>query len=585
MSVVFQTENAGQPIESLVSSYPIYLDTPNKNETTGDFSLTFKFWLPASGWSDVTIPLKLLLATNGNAEFARFGVNIHEWQHFIRYVRAALDQKYEEKKLQTRYDQYGWKANNTSFLYGKKLYTADGEFEVTGSKELEVRNQWVGPGVNAKGDISAYGVERWTQAANSLFAAGCEAQSVALLASFAAPLMRFMATDEGGAIISLVTRQSGTGKTTALAGASSVWGDRKGLSLTNDDNKVTKWLTLGALGNLPLVHDEIQTRDPVAIRDFVVTFTNGRDKMRATREGEIRHSAATWQTLLISASNSSLVDSLSSTSKADAPGLRVLEIPLEIPPHLEHQHGDKLKTELIANAGYAGEIYARYIVRPDVTAWIKVALDKYTLDLWKQTQLRNEYRFWIRAVTCIVVASLIVKKVELIEFSSERITDWLIKRISSARPKMRGMRDEIIAGDWVSEAVADFILLENSNFVVIPNSWKRGAPRMRPQKEPKGKISGCYAVLDRKLLLSMNAMRLYAVENEIPFREWIEILQRRGACSEIDRRSLTAGTDIPGAQLNVVELDMGHETLNGVDKNLSLQPGDDTTNIVTMNRR
>jgi len=35
--------------------------------------------------------------------------------------------------------------------------------------------------------------------------------------------MRFITTDEGGAILSLVTRASGTGKTVALAGASSVW--------------------------------------------------------------------------------------------------------------------------------------------------------------------------------------------------------------------------------------------------------------------------------------------------------------------------------------------------------------------------
>jgi len=581
MSLIFQTENAGQPVEHLISTYPIYLDGVNEGETRGDFSLTFKHWLPAKGWFDLTIATKTLMQPQGIAELARYGANIHEGQHFIRYVKAAIDQHYESNKLRARYDQYGWKANNTAFLYGKKLYTAQGEFEIAGSKELEVRNQWIGPGATVKGDPASFGIERWTQAANALFAAGCEAQSVALLASFAAPLMRFMATDEGGAIISLVTRQSGTGKTTALAGTSSVWGAREGLSLTNDDNKVTKWLTLGALGNLPVVHDEIQTRDPLAIRDFVINFTNGRDKMRATREGEIRHSASTWQTLLVSASNSSLVDSLTGTSKADAPALRILELPLEIPEQLKHAFGDKLKNELITNAGYAGEIYIRYIVKPEVTEFIKQALDKYTLDLWTRTKLSNEHRFWIRAVACIAVAALIVNKLELVRFSSQRIVDWLVDRISVGK---KGRRDYPGSGDWPSESIADFILGENINFLIIPSLWKRGGPRVRPTREPRGKLSGTYAILERRLALSVNAMRDYAIENEVPFREWVEILQRRGAASAIDRKSLTAGTDVPGAQMNVIELDMAHPTLAGADTRLSIQPGDDLTNVTSLRR-
>ena len=574
-TLVFVTENNGAPIEQLVSTYPIFLDAVNEGETRGDFSLTFKQWLPSKGWFEITVSAKQLLAPNGITELAARGANIHESNHFFRYVRAAIDKFYHEHKLKTRYDQYGWKANNTAFLYGTKIYTSQGEFEVAGSHELAIRNQWIGPGANAKGDTSC-GVERWSNAANSLFAAGCEAQSVALLASFAAPLMRFLATDEGGAIISLVTRKSGTGKTTALAAVSSVWGDRKGLSLTNDDNKVTKWLSLGALGNLPVIHDEIQTRDPLAIRDFVINFTNGRDKMRATRDGEIKHSSSTWQTLLVSASNSSLVDALASTSKADAPAYRILELPLDIPDDLKVVFGDKLKNELILNAGYAGEVYARYIVQPDVIAFIKAALEKYVHDIWTKTHLSNEHRFWVRAVAVILVASLLVKQLDLIEFSVDRIADWLLAQIGAhGRADFKAPKE----GNWPFEALSDFINVEAGNILVVPGPWKKNM-FMKAIREPRGKIVARFEVSTNALIIARDAMREYATNNELPFREWTHLLEKRHVILNQDKRTLTAGTDLPGGQIPAIEINLKHHLMAGIETQIAVQG--DPTNVTPM---
>src|SRR5260370_26732171 len=160
--------------------------------------------------------------------------------------------------------------------------------------------------------------------------------------------------------------------------------------------------------------------------------------------------------------------------------------------------------------------------------------------------MQDKYRFWIRATACIAVAALVVKQLKLVEFSTDRIVNWLIGRLNHGK---KGKRGEFAAGDWAADAVADFILCENINFLIIATQWKKGGPRIRPVREPRGKLSGCYAIAERRLLLAVSALRSYAIENEIPFREWIEILQRRGAASQIDRRTLTAGTDVPEAQM------------------------------------
>jgi hypothetical protein len=365
----------------------------------------------------------------------------------------------------------------------------------------------------------------------------------------------------------------------ALAGASSVWGDRRGLSLTNEDNRVTKWLTLGALGNLPLVYDELQTRDPQALRDFVINFTNGRDKMRATREGQIRHSTSTWQTLMITASNSSLVDSLSTSSQSDAPALRVIELPLDIPPALVHQIGDKLKDELIKNAGYAGEVYASYLVQPKVVDFIKSSLTKYTAEIYARTQCKNEHRFWVRATACITVAALLVNELKLVEFSSDRIVNFLVNAITpDDSPAKRAQKD------WYVEALSEFMAIEGTNFLVVPTPWRPGIGLMRAIREPRAVLAGRFIISTNKLSVNYAKLRAFAVEHEIPIKDWIRTLQARGAIGEVHRQNLCQGTEVPGAQMGVIDIDLNHPSLAGVDHGLAVRPGDDTTNVMPLRR-
>lgn len=544
--------------------------------------MTFIHLIPSLGWRQFTISMVKLLGHGGLAEIGRFGVNIaHDaGNHFLRYVRTALDEAYKQLKMQTRYDQYGWKDANTAILFGKMLYTSTGlEITCTGSEELKIRNGWLGPGAGHKSTATPekYGLAQWTVSANALFAAGCEAQSVALLASFAALLMRFFSTDEGGAVISLVTKESASGKTTALAGAFSVWGARQGLSITSDDNQVTKWLTLGALGNLPLVHDEIATRDPVQLKELITTFTNGRDKMRATREGQIRHSASTWQTVLITASNSSLIDSLTAESEEDAPQYRVLELSLEVPEGLRYQIGDALKNALIANAGYAGEAYVKRIVQPDVTEWIKRACPHYLDAIWKRTGGDQRQRFRVRTIAAIAVAGIIVNDLGLVSFSTDRIVDYLVARVKAESKTRLEM-----AGNWDIDSLGEFISAEGNNFLIVPNDWKRPSGLMRPTREPRNKMTGTYCIQEKRLFVTVQALREYAVKHDIPFRQWQERLHRRGVMQgDIFRRKLTLGTDLPGGGVNVIQLDLNEE----LDAKLAVQPGDDTTNVTVMQRR
>ena len=549
-ALVTKTGTAGGAVDIVVSRYPIFLERVQTGEVRGEFNLIFKQRLPERGWMEIPLSARLLFSHSSGAELADRGANIHEQTHFLRYVRGAMDLFYAANRLSMRYDQFGWKQDDTAFLYGLDLYGPAGTTHVMGNDELQVRckEDWVGPCKG--GDL-----EGWKQAVNALFASGCEPQSVALLAAFAAPLMRFQERDEGGAIIHLVTRESGTGKSTALIGAASVWGRREGLGLTNEDTKVSKALTLGALGNLPVVYDEITLRDPEAIRAFVVNFTNGRDKMRATRAGAIHHTASTWQTILISAANSSLVDALSVQNNPEAPAYRIMEFSLDVPK--AYEQGDRLRKALRNNSGYAGKAFLEWLVQPGNLAWTKATLQQVTQQTWDRTGFRSEHRFWVRTLAAIAVAGVIVKQLGLVEFSVERIMAWLFEAM--------GARDTQHVREWAMPALAEFLNENTTNALIMATAYVPGH-KARPLQEFRGhRLSMRYEVNTNRCLIAATALREWLVKRELSYQEMLRALEAQGVVTRKRMQAtLGAGTDIPGGQVWCVEINTAHEAIAGV---------------------
>jgi hypothetical protein len=547
------------------------LQQVSEGEVKGDHALTFNYLIPAKGWGTVTTRTAEIFGPNGLASLTDHGIIIHEPDLFKKYVKLATDELHRQE-LHVRYDQYGFKPEG--FLYGKLLYTKQGVLEVPLNEELTIRNRWIGPGTGAHGDVTA-GLECWKQTCNKLFVQGCEAQSVTVLAGFAAPIMRFLVHDEGGAILSLVSETS-NGKTVALAGAASIWGLRKGLGLTNEDNRVTKFLTLGALGNLPLIYDEIALHDPVFIRSLVTNFTNGRDKMRADTSGRIRHSANEWQTIMLTASNASMVDVLKAGNEADAPAYRVLEIETSIPTHLKEAVGERLRLELERNAGFAGDVYARYLV--DHQDQVKSLVWQVNDMVHAKLALPERYRFWRRLVVCITVAGVLVRNLGLLELSIDRLSKWLFDVIRAQAAEEPVQANKL---DWQYRELARFVSIMQKHTLIIAGNYERNKT-MWPLREPRDQLLARYESGSKKYTVAIDSLKAYAVERGFPWHSWCAELQRENVMTEIKKLTLTAGTEIPGAQLRVCEINLAHPLVTEITtETLMKEPG----NVIKFNQR
>lgn len=556
-----QIEKDGADAEVLICNYPLYLDGVQVGEVgEGAFSYAFKQFLPHDGWQNVVIPAEQLMGASGIAKLFGRGIVIHDPRSFSAYVRSAVDGFNAAERLRTRYDQFGWKAADKSFLYGSRLYSANAApKEMPGSDEVKERSAWLRPKV--AGTLAA-----WSAAANALFQQGCEVQAFALLCAFAAPLMRFHTVTEGGAIVALHSRGSAKGKSTALAAITSVWGDKKGLEITNTDTSVSKGITLGVLGNLPIVYDELQHQDPEVIRDFVRIFTNGRDKMRGTSEGRIRHTQASWQTILISASNASLTDTLYHASGIDALAFRVLELPVALPSTVDTTKGDTLKKRLEQNAGHAGDAYLRYLVQPEVLAWAVQAIDTWTAELWAKTGLSTEHRFRIRCLGSVAVASALVNKLGLLTFDPQRIMNWAIDQVTGMR------NDAPVTGhdaEMSTDALSAYLAEHLNDTLVMPRAWVNGERLLLPLMVPLRRLSIRFEKANGRILLAETPLRAWLLRKEISYRPFMDDLTASGVVVSARRKAtLGAGTDLPGGQMTCVEVNAHHVALAGVMDNI-----------------
>ena len=464
---------------------------------------------------------------------------------------SAVDWLNRDKTPAVRYEQFGWKDSETAFLWGRSLYTGSNILPASAVDEVATRGRLL----NTKPGGS---LERWSAAANKLFARDCEPHAFALLCSFAAPLMRFHSTDEGGALLVLVG-PPGTGKTTALDAAGSVWGQHRALDLNTFDTRASRGVNLGVLGNLPVLYDELEKQDEDVLREFVTIFTNGRDRARATVDGGVRHEARTWQTIVIGAANRSVVELVAGRADSEALSSRILEFPGHLPEGMSDREGTALRNEMKNNCGFAADMYVRYLVQPEVIQWMRTTLVAKTDEVWKRTGLKSEHRFWVRTIGSVWVASLLVEKLGLLAFSPQRLIDWAIDhcvKVTTVPQTDERVRAISILTEYLNEHIGEM--------VIVPGPFKQHSPQIMISPKPRRLVMR-YESNPPRWLLAERPFKDWLAKHGIAAKQCVAELAAAMIARE-DRRlaTLSAGTDIPGGQVACVELNGQHPALSGV---------------------
>jgi Domain of unknown function (DUF927) len=562
--MVYATEdNNGVAVNTTIVNEPAFLVEVQRSEVGQPrYSYLLRHFLPRDGWSYISIDAEHMFGSQSVALLAKKGIIIHDPKMWFKYMRDTVSEFHQTTVTGTRYDQFGWKAGDTQFLLGRFLYTSGGKVTVQGGTEVANRAPHFGPQRPTANLIA------WTEAADGLFGKASLALGIQLLASFGAPLMRFALQVDGGCIVHLFSQTSGAGKSWALDAGWSVWGIRRAMMLVNDDTKVAKPIVMGTLCNLPICYDEMHNKDNEVVRALINLFSDGRDRQRGTADGGIRAVEMSWRTLMLTNSNHDLLETLD-TLGVDAPGFRVLQ--LLVPPlDMDKEQAGTLKRRLEENAGVAGDRFMQYLVHPDALTATKAMLDHFQNDIWKTTGLSNAHRYRVAAVACILVAAVITKHLDILHFDIDRIRDFLMKELVD--PSNAGSTTGKDPIEAAQAKLADFLNQFQGEILTVSDKFRPGrgaAPVVILGQAPRGRIAARYEVATQRVYVSETVFRQWCTANQISLRDVVKSLQKCALCIDPSRKvTLTAGTDMVGAQGVAIELDASHPALSGMVRSI-----------------
>jgi hypothetical protein len=311
---------------------------------------------------------------------------------------------------------------------------------------------------------------------------------------------------------------------------------------------------LGTLGNLPCVFDELHKRDPDAVRQFVVMFTNGRDKLRGKSDGTLREPSGDWQTILVLGSNLSLIDLMQHKVAEEAQTYRILEFTCE--QNFSGSEGDKLRRALRDNAGHAGAAFLGYILRPQVLSALREELDKAIFSLYhhKDYAFDKRHRFWVRCMACAFVAGRVANHLGILNFDIDRIMKWAIARCQE-RVKAEYVQDY---SQTLNEALYDLW----DATLVVDREWQ-AKNSCQILNEPRKGFHARRVRESGRMYIQRSWLRQWLTEHRINRASFVKDLMTRSIIlNEAKFVTLGAGTPLTGGgQIMCFEVDMHHPAM------------------------
>lgn len=384
--------------------------------------------------------------------------------------------------------------------------------------------------------------------------------------AFSAPLV--MMTGLSGFVMSCWSPQSGVGKTHAMRVGQSVWGHpTRGLGGLDDTaNFIVHRVSM--LRHLPFMFDEVKFgTDVERLLRVVLAIGQGKSKGRMTREIKSQPTYD-FNTLMVTASNSSLVDHITSQLQTTPAGLqRVFE--WRVQPGTSGlgrvNPGDVMQVngELSNNFGHAGRLWAQFLGKdPDrIKRDMKDAMDA----IHKAVAANDDERFWVAAVACNWMATRWLAQQNIVQIDEDRIGNFLIDRFRAQRRSRDDAGVDITAAPTVEKFVGDYLNARRGSMVITDVMWKQvGKPppgvvttTLGPQSvDIRNQLSIHYASNDRLLRISVTDFGNWLTkEKHVNKGAILHAVQSTLACTPVLAR-IGVGTNFKTAREQLLEFDL-----------------------------
>lgn len=380
-----------------------------------------------------------------------------ETKSFIDLMATWLSQLQAARRVADVTEQLGWltvEEKVVGFSCGPTTFYADGRTrnDVRAAREFAAISKFYEP----RG-----GLEPWKRVANFLADQNNPAFTAILSASFGSPLLKF--TGLSGGVLSIVSTASGVGKSSALKCSQAVWGSPTHGVNAVDDTPKSVARKLGFLNNLPAYWDELRGRK--TIDDFVTLafqITQGKEKTRLDSSATLRD-IQTWETLLVVASNESVMEAMARNSGGtDAGVVRTYEMFLEPFSSTRNRAEITLLFEqLNGNYGHAGRLYGAYLATH--AGEVESRVQEMFKKLAAAGGMEAQERFWFAIMAALTVGAELANKLDLVKIDTRSLLTFLMQNLI----RLRGRAVESLSSMEPVELLAAFMAAYQDRSLVV----------------------------------------------------------------------------------------------------------------------
>lgn len=529
---IYKTGNGpdGEPDNKLVYEHDLYV-TKRLNDAEHGELLVLELHLPMDGKVEFEMPLTALSTDTAKTILASKGVAAldKEMKEIIMYISKVVKDLQAKYRADKSRQQFGWCDNNTKFVVGHNEFNATGQSYNPSSAATKDFIEALAP----TGDYLL-----WQDSFNLYNRPELVHVAFAAFTGFGSPLMSY--TGQEGALINLVSNGSGSGKTTALKAACSIWGKPEAIMTFQHDTVNARIMRMGIFNSLGSYMDEITNISPEDASNLVYTATMGRgkDRMKAN-ENALRTNTTRWNGITLTTSNAWLGDKISQAKAvSDGENMRMLEI---FVPEKVIAGAEELFERFDSHYGMAGEMYAQWLVS-NTTRVSKMVTDMRE-KIKRDAKTTPKERFHVSIIACNIVGGLIARELGIHNIDVDYVYKWAIQFLAGNRSNIQ--QQVLDKGSIIGE----FLALNFRNILQMnDNIDESKAPE---HFNAPNKVAARWAPDTKKLYISKRELKDFCVPKQIGVQEFIRQMTEKGEFLGEAKKRMLAGTGIQASAIAV----------------------------------
>jgi hypothetical protein len=500
------------------------MNDPDVGET-----ILLRLHLPKDGVREFIMPLTGVLAKEKFRDtVASFGITVlgKKQDELMAYVTKWVEELQLHSSAEKAHKQFGWTEGDGSIIIGDREIRADETlYSPPSTPTLPII-----PLFQPKGDFHV-----WKDVINAYGREGMEGRAFAFFMGFGSLLMRFTSLD--GFLLNLLSRESGSGKTTVLHSINSIYGRPKELLMSPKDTYNFRLQRLGVMQSLCATIDEITNMAPEQMSNQIYDITSGKGKNRMkSQENAERANHTKWALGVVASSNRSVTDSLLSIkSFPEGELMRILEPHIKPDPYDDPTWSKQHFGRLMNNYGHAIEPYSQALVSQLPMIMTKMQQVQENVD--KMANIKSTERYWSAMATIAITGGTIAKTLGLHDIAVQPVFNYAVNLIKETRSRNREYMFD------TDEYLGGFLQRHfNETLVINGNRDARNGLEHGPIREPRGALTIRYEPDTKLLYIVIKSYRDDCSKNFTNFEESLTPYRKSGALLGTKKKRMTAGT-------------------------------------------